>query len=67
MPYGAGFNVGSYITGYNFEVVNQHKARDMRDGISTTGSNMNYQGQFTTALTRDAVLISMFSVMSNLF
>ena len=56
VPYGAGFNVGSYITGYNFEVVNQHKARDMRDGISTTGSNMNYQGQFTTALTRDAVI-----------
>jgi len=53
-PYGgSGYNVGSYITGYNFEVLNHGKSRSMRDGLSTTGSSFNYEGKFVTALPRD--------------
>jgi hypothetical protein len=53
-PYGGvGFNVGSYITAYNFEVLNSGKSRSMRDGLSTVGSSFNYEGKFVTALPRD--------------
>jgi len=53
-PYGgSGYRVGSYITAYNFEVLNSGKSRSMRDGLSTVGSSFNYEGKFVTALPRD--------------
>lgn len=49
-------NIGSYLSGFNFEVMNHGKSRSMRDGLSTIGSDFNYHATFNTAATNDVVI-----------
>lgn len=57
-PFGGsiGYRVGSYLSGYNFEVMNHGKSRSMRDGMSTIGSTFDYHGIYNSSATNDVVV-----------
>jgi len=54
-PYDVDGDIGSFISGYNFESSNTHHSHSMNDGISTRGSIVQYNAN-CNALTRSVVV-----------